>query len=224
MRRHTQRWSLACMFVAVTAINALVSCESIPVAVLSPSTQRCPEIPIQRLLERQLDALPSGWKTGEVFVHTDTDFTWAKWVMVVGLSPQIEETPSRSVHEEIHVFSNRALARQLIHASPATVNMLDTGFMPTDWSYLPPHADQFEIECYTASSRTSICRMLLQYQEYVLYIEYTPYDDLTSSHLQKLLMALDSEMGQYLDTSTLREGPRVIPDEWLKKLAPGERP
>jgi len=181
------------------------------------STEREPEIPINQFLRRQLEALPPGWSSQGVDVsdiETDTDFTWARWAIASGFQYKATlETYRRDrIFEEIHVFWNSFAARLILSPSPSSVDAGE-GYIPKGWIYRPPHANRFEFGCDGGDGviQPEWCSMILRYEEYVIIISTPIADYMTLNDLKRMLEVIDQEMATYLQNSTLRPGPRVVP-------------
>jgi len=179
------------------------------------STRREPELPVQQLLHKQLEAFPPGWTLGKIDVVTDSDFTWARWAAVVNfwykdgvrISPGIDYA-----QEEIHVFRSAFMARVIPHPSPSSLSAAE-GYIPQGWSYHPLHADRFEFGCGGGDgfSQPEGCSLILRYEEYTIVFGAPIGDHMTLNDLQRILEVIDREMTNYLQSSTLRSGSRSVP-------------
>jgi len=180
------------------------------------STQREPELPVRQFLQKQLAAFPPDWVLGrEIGIWTDTDFTWASWAAVVNfwykdgvrISPGIDYA-----QEEIHIFRSSFMARITPHPSPPSLSAAE-GYIPQGWSYYPPHADRFEFGCSGGDgfSQPEGCGFILRYEEYTIVFGTPIGDYMTLDDLRRILEVIDQEMISFLQNSTLRPGPRVVP-------------
>lgn len=211
---------LGCLFgIFFTVLGIIMLC--LCVLVLLPSTCREPELSIDRLLEHQLEAFPADWGTRRVWAYTDDNATSARWMADVSFMPVNNDW---HVTEEIHIYLSPTRARLFSVPSPAANTHYWPGSLPGNWSYHPPHADHFELRYHEKEGDANSCRILLRYEEYAFYIYVPVSGEITLGHVRKFLEITDREMAQHLANSTLKRGPRRIPEEWLEHLAPGERP
>jgi hypothetical protein len=211
MKRWWRSGYAGCLLVALLCLLILCGCT----ACFFYSTQREPEIPVNYLLRKQLEALPPGWSLARGRIDasdiwTDTDFTWARWA--VNTNFNYKENPQIFISEEIHVFRSSFMARVTLSPSPRSI-YAGEGYIPEGWSYRPPHANRFEFGCEGGDgvAQPERCSVLLRYKEYVIVI-FTPIADyMTLGDLKRILELIDQEMATYLQNSTLRPGPREVP-------------
>ena len=182
------------------------------------STQREPELSVNQFLQKQFEVLPPGWTFQKVRasdIWTDTDFTWARWAVASGFQYKVTlETYRRNqIYEEIHVFWNAFAASVNSRPSPSSVNA-GKGYVPKGWVYHPPNADQFKFGCEGGDgvARPEWCSLILRYKEYVIVL-FTPIAEyMTLEDLRRLLEVIDREMADFLQRTTLRPGPRKVPE------------
>jgi len=181
------------------------------------STQREPELPVNQFLRRQLEALPPGWSFHDVnasSIWTDTDFTWARWAVASGFLYKVSSKTYRrnQISEEVHVFWNPFAAKVNSHPSPSSIDAGE-GYVPKEWEFRPPNADQFEFGCEggDGSTQPKWCKVILRYEEYVIVLSTPIADHMTLNDLKQLLEVIDREMADFLQHSTLRPGPRKVP-------------
>ncbi len=205
MSRWWRAGCAGCLLVVLLSGLALGGCATC----FFQTTQREPELPVKRLLRKQLEAMPPGWSLGKADIWTDTDFTWASWAVAVNFRYKNERIFLR---EEIHIFSNPFAARIILRPSPPSVNA-GKGYIPNGWAYRPSHADQFEFGCGGGDSvsQPEGCSLILRYEEYIIIFGTPIGSYMTLDDLKRVLEATDQEMSSYLETSTLRSGPRVAP-------------
>jgi hypothetical protein len=199
---------VGCFAVALISILALGGCA----ARFLQSTWREPELPVEQFLQKQLEVLPPGWTLGKSQIETDTDFTWARWVVTANFR---YKKGLHSAGEEIHVFSNSLAARIILRPSPPSVSA-GKGYIPRGWTYRPPHANRFEFGCSGGDglSQPEGCSLILRYEEYIVVFATPIGSHMTLDDLQRVLQAIDTEMSDYLERSTLRPGPRLVPARW----------
>ena len=170
--------------------------------------RREPEIPVELLLERQLEVLGPEWSFGGGEIWTDRDFTYALWTVWTGFDYSDNIQYAR---EEIHIFPNSSQASILRWPSPASVN-IEEGRTPKGWTYEPTHADWFVLDCKPAHSPES-CRFIVRYEEYIIYF-YAPITEyMTLDDLEEIIRVTDDTMYEYLLNSKLKAGPRPIPNQ-----------
>ena len=213
----SERWRVGCvlcMLILLLGGLALGGC----VARYYQSTEREPELPVNQFLQKQLEALPPGWtfhKVSASDIWTDTDFTWARWAVASSFQYKITlETYRRNrIYEEIHVFWNSFAARVNSRPSPSSVNA-GKGYVPEGWVYHPPNADQFEFGCEGGDGavQPKWCSLILRYEEYVIVLSTPIAEYMTLEDLRRLLEVIDREMADFLQHSTLRPGPRKVPE------------
>lgn len=173
------------------------------------STVRVPrEIPLGALLEMQAEALGPDWTVdthGSIF--TDTDFTSGVWTFWTSL-----DSPNRQYDAtlEFHVFQRPDLAKARLSPSPMAVNVDKNGDLPTNWSYVPPHADRFVLDC-TDEPIPEGCYGLLVYQEYSLVFAIDVAGAASLEDVQRFIEATDAFMYDFLSTTKLEAGRRQVP-------------
>ena len=203
MRR---KWQGIFLLVAFLGILTVVGCAA---RFFQPAFRE-PELPVQPFLLKQNDVLPLGWTLGRVNVWTDTDFTWAGWAVSTGFT---YKNYLDDISEEIHVFGNPFAARLILSPSPSSVNA-GKGYVPRGWTYRPPHAQRFEFGCTggDGANQPEGCSLILRYEEYVIVLSTPIAEYMTLEDLRRLLEVIDREMADFLQHSTLRPGPRKVPE------------
>jgi len=197
---------VACLLVIVLGFALAGGCTSQALR----SFQREPELPVHQLLYKQLGALPADWTLEKPDIWTDTDFTWARWAVVVNFE---YKDGSDFAGEEIHIFANPFLARITRYPSPSSLSAGE-GYMPQGWTYRPPHAQRFEFGCTggDGANQPEGCSLILRYEEYVIVLSTPIAEYMTLEDLRRLLEVIDREMADFLQHSTLRPGPRKVPE------------
>jgi len=181
---------------------------------LSPPMQRQPEISLARIRQTFIGALGKEWETDpseQPYISTDTDFTSATWAVSTGFRDR--EHPLDHIDLEIHVFRNPYLAaHQPFPASPIWRYMA-APFYPAGWDYRPPHAESFRIACEEVElvKKRVYCTAEMRYEEYVLYLRVHITSSFGLDKLKILLNATDKYMFEFLNSSTLTSGPRILP-------------
>lgn len=211
MKGHWRAGCAGCLILILLCSLALGDCT----LRFFQSMQREPELPIQQLLHRELEAFPSGWTLGKSDIITDTDFTWAHWAVFVNFNYKNGLRIAEGLKfagEEIHVFNNSFAARLISYPSPSSLSA-GKGYIPKGWTYRPPHAERFEFGCSGGDGLTQPegCSFILRYAEYIIVFSTPIADYMTLDDLQRVLEVIDQEMTRHLKNSTLRPGPRPVP-------------
>ena len=179
--------------------------------------QRQPEIPVNHILQKQLEVLPQGWMfepATSADVWTDTDFTWARWAIAEAFYRR--DAPAAQISEDIHVFVNSSHAQFIGCPSPVCVGISE-GYVPDKWTYHPENADGFALGCNKTddtAAQSEWCRALIRYQEYAIYFGAFIGDHFSLEDFEKLLKVTDQEMTDFLHYSTVRPGPREVPTDF----------
>ncbi|HRO24449.1 MAG TPA: hypothetical protein PLR07_09165 [Promineifilum sp.] len=175
---------------------------------LEPARRVPYDIPMKQLVDTQLAALGSQWsQRGRGSLNTDSDFTSGMWAVWLGF----DHTDYRyNADEEIHVFYNASRAERNFSPSPMAVNIDKDGNPPIGWTYSPPHADRFVIDC-SSEPVPKTCYLLLRYQEYVIVYATDVAGAMTLKDLQKLIEVTDSFMHKFLSETRLEPNVREIP-------------
>ena len=200
----TKQRRAGCLLAALIGCLALGGCM---VHFFLP-TQRRPELPVQQLLNRQLQVFPAGWSQSKPEVVTDTDFTWANWAVAATYR---YKDGLHFATEEIHVFGNPFAAQIISSPSPASTGATK-GYTPQGWTYRPLHADRFEFGC-TGDNKAfpEGCGFIIRYSEYVIVFSTPVNGYMTLQDLTRVLDVIDREMDQHLQSSSLQQGTRLIP-------------
>lgn len=177
--------------------------------VLSQPTHREPEIPIDLLVKNQLTILGSEWSyVNPSWLYTNDDATRGTHTVWLSLR---HSSFRKKIRQEFHVFPSALSARINQYASPATLNVEDD-HVPIDWSYYPPHADWFILDCQPIDS-PDFCRFIVRYEEYVIYFSAPIEGYLTLEQLKEVIEVTDNTMHQFLVNSTFEPGGGEIPVE-----------
>lgn len=166
------------------------------------------EIPLEALLETQVEALGSDWTLDtDGTIYTDTDFTSAAWAYYADFD---HTNWQYSAALEVHTFRSPGLAKSRLSPSPMAVNVVKDGNWPAGWSYVPPNADRFVLDC-RGEPNLEGCYVLLVYQEYSMVYAIDIGTGTTLADLQRFLEATDAFMADFLATTTLEQGRRQAP-------------
>ncbi len=214
MRRWWRAGCAGCLLVVLLGGLILGGCA----ARFFQSTQREPELPVNRFLRKQLEVLPPGWSFSKVDakdISTDSDFTWARWAVWTGFEykASLETSRRNLISEEIHVFRSPFMAKITLSPSPSSV-YAGEGYTPEGWAYRPPHANRFEFGCEGGDgvAQPERCSLILRYEEYVIVLSTPIADYMTLEDLKRVLEVIDREMADFLQHSTLQPGPRKVPE------------
>lgn len=163
-------------------------------------------------------------------------FTNAPWAVAVDFwykpsSVRISKGLAMA-HEDIFVYKSTFSAQSIPYpselwatywgdwlASGNPILSYSPGYIPRGWSYRPPHANRFEFRCWGGDSiaKPELCSFILGYEEYIIAFatdmvrDLTREDVMTLKDLQQIMEVIDREMADYLKSSTLRPGPRLVP-------------
>lgn len=205
-RRPTFIYLMGSIVLLITAF-IMTSC-------LSPPMQRQPEISLARIKQTFVGVLGKEWEidpSEQQDIRTDTDSTSATWAVFTGFRDR--KHPLDHIYLEIHVFRNSYVAaHQLLPASPIW-SYMKSPFYPAGWDYRPPHAESFRIACEEVElvKKRVYCTAEMRYEEYVLYLQAHITSSFSLDELKVLLSATDKYMFEFLNSSTLAPGPRLLP-------------
>lgn len=185
----------------------------------SETTHRKPEIAVNALLKRQSEALPDGWTFTPAQpkeISTDTDMTDAIWYVGKRITPADAKLRARNIgiNEEFHVYWSGYKPLLFPSGRPIGAIGIRQKQPLEDWSYHPPHADDFMYGCIEIEIRElawQSCDFLMRYEEYVILLEVPIGDFFTRFDLERLLEATDTWMVDFLENSTLQPGSRTVP-------------
>lgn len=216
---------IGCLIPILLGILALGGC----IMRFSYSTQREPELPIQQLLQKQLEAFPPGWYVDESALEIWTSatdphgkFTNASWAIAVDFWYKNGVRISKGLataHEQIHVYRSSFAAQVISYPSEYWATYWEgwitpgEGYIPQGWSYRPLYASQFKFRCWKGGGLTQpeLCSFILHYEEYIIVFDTPIASYMTLEDLQRIMAVTDREMANYLKNSTLRPGPRLVP-------------
>lgn len=161
---------------------------------------RKPALPVNQLLQRQFEVLPSGWifpgsvEASEIM--TDSDFTWGAWTVWSGFNRK--DPREGSITIEVHAFRNHRLAKRIRWPSPIISRE------PIQWDYRPPMADEFIVEC--SDQRHQSCAFNMRYEEYRIILRLSIGEYISVKDVNRLLSVTDEFMQEYLANSTVSRG------------------
>lgn len=173
-----------------------------------PGTKRTPhEIMLGDLIRGQETALNPGW----TFIPRDTltsdsDVTHGLWVYEALFA---RNGSPYAAWLRIHTFGSPSLAKRWFPPAPYD-DLEGDGNLPEGWSYVPPHADQFVIDC-TSEEVPASCTVYTVYREYSLVYTAGEAGSMTLEDLQYWLEATDQFMADFLESTSLVRGRRSIP-------------
>jgi hypothetical protein len=167
------------------------------------TAMRKPALPVNQLLQRQFEVLPSGWifpgSVDESEIMTDSDATWGAWTVWVVFNRK--DPREGGITTEVHAFRNRRLAKRTRWPSPSI------SLEPTDWSYMPPGADEFIVECDEPQNhQDQYCLFSVLYEGYRIILRISINEYMTVENVNELLNVTDEFMQEYLANSTIVQG------------------
>ncbi len=217
---------IGCFIPIILGLLALGGC----VMLFSRSTQREPELPVRQFLQEQVEAFPSTWYLDEndIRLWTGPDdphgkFTNASWAVAADFWYKDGVRISKGLataHEQIHVYKSSLHARTVSYPSEYWATYWEgwitpgEGYIPQGWRYRPSHADRFELRCWGGDGivQPELCGFIVRYEEYLIVFDTPIASYMTLEDLRRILEVIDREMVDFLQHSTLRPGPRKVPE------------
>lgn len=203
--KNRTRWLRGCSVVLVVCVAAVSACTALP----SQPITGTPAVDTHDLM---LDGSvsPSGWTTcagPEPLPKRERGETES--LLVWFCPPDFDGVGG--THQEVYKYRNELEAsgvydREFQAREFPRYKMISPWAVPDEWSYESTVADRLTFACGEPDLRpyeATVCVAVAQYDEYisVLVTHPTP-DNITLGQVERLLMAIDERMAQYLGKDT----------------------